>query len=138
MSHNKRMRFLVSLVCTAALVFVVSACGINTVACDCPTLSPTVTFTITDATSGDAIQDPVFTIDGASANGGCIGVVPDDGGADAGPVCKQWQLSLPVGHSTVTVGAPGYQTQTFGLDTTTSGGCCSTGTQLQQQVALSH
>jgi hypothetical protein len=130
------MRFLLSIVCVLSLVVV--ACGLNTVQCECPTIAPTVTFTITDAVTGVTIQDPVFSVNAASVNGQCIGVFADDAGPDAGPNCKQWQLSLPVGHSTVTVGASGYQTQTFGLDTTMSSGCCSTGTQLNQTVQLAH
>ena len=130
------MRFLFCIACI--LVIAVSACGMNTAQCECPTTSPSVTFTITDTATGSTIQDPTFTVDGASANGACIGVFPDDAGADAGPICNQWRVTLPVGHSTVTVGATGYQTQTFGLDTTMSTGCCATGTQLNQQVALSH
>ena len=130
------MRFLFSILCIIGLA--VSACGLNTAQCECPTTSPTVTFTITDAATGTKIQDPVFTVDGASSNGQCIGVFPDDAGPDAGPVCNQWRVTLPVGHSTVTVAAPGYQTQTFGFDTTMSTGCCATGTQLNQTVQLSH
>jgi len=130
------MRFFFAILCVMS--FIIAACGMNTVQCECPTLSPTVTFTITDSATGDKIQDPVFSVDGASANGQCIGVFPDDAGPDAGPLCNQFRVTLPVGHSTVTVGATGYQTQTFGFDTTMSGGCCSSGTQLNQQVALSH
>jgi len=118
--------------------FAVAACALNTAPCECATTSPFVTFTITDAVSGSTIQDPVFSVDGASANGECIGVFPDDAGPDAGPVCAQFRVTLPVGHSTVTVGAAGYQTQTFGFDTTMSSGCCATGTQLNQTVQLAH
>jgi len=129
------MRFLFAMALAGFVL--VSACAPHA-SCGCPTLAPTVTFTITDATTGDTIQDPIFSVDGASVSGQCIGVFPDDAGPDAGPICNQWRVTLSVGHSTVTVGAPGYQTQTFELDATSTGGCCSQGTQLNQQVVLSH
>ena len=116
----------------------IAACSLNNVQCECADTAPTVTFTITDAVTGDTIQDPIFSVNAASVNGQCIGVFADDAGPDAGPTCKQWRMSLPVGHSTVTVGATGYQTQTFGLDTTMGTGCCATGTQLNQTVQLAH
>lgn len=130
------MRFLLGTFCVLSLCVV--ACGLNTVQCECATFSPTVTYTITDAVTGQTIQDPVFSVNAASVNGQCFGVLADDAGPDAGLDCKTWQVTLPVGHSTATVGATGYQTQTFGFDTTMSTGCCATGTQLNQTVQLAH
>lgn len=94
--------------------------------------------TVVDAASGSPVASPAFTVNGNPTSGQCIGVIPDDAGPDAGPSCQQWRVTLPVGHSTVTVAATGFQTQTFQYDTTMGTGCCASGTQLQQLVNLTH
>jgi len=129
------MRFLFAIL-FAGLVVVASAC-MSSVQCECADLSPSVTMTVTDAATGNTVPNPAFTVNGSPSAGQCIGVIPDDAGPDAGPNCTQWRVTLPVGHSVVTVAATGYQTQTFSYDATLSGGCCKTGSQLQQQVSLS-
>jgi hypothetical protein len=130
------MRFLFAIL-FSGLVVVASACT-SSVQCECADFLPTVTMTVKDAATGNAIPNPLFTVNGDSPGPGqCIGVIPDDAGPDAGPNCLQWQLQLPVGHSVVTVAATGYQTQTFSYDTVMSGGCCKTGTQLAQTVSMS-
>ena len=129
---------------TIAFVFAVAvastACS-SQVACECPSFAPAVTVTVTEASSGELVADPEFAVNGASAPTVCAGFAPSDAGSteggDAGaPVCEQWRVTLPVGHSTLTVSAPGFQPQTFAYDTVMSGGCCGGGTQLTQSVLL--
>ena len=113
------------------------ACS-SQVACECPSFAPTVTVTVKDAVTQDLIPNPTFSLNAASVNGQCIGVIPDDAGEAGAPNCEQWQVTLPVGHSTLVVSATGYQPQTFPLDATMSGGCCQTGSQLKQTALLTH
>jgi hypothetical protein len=125
------MRFLFPLACFAVMVApTIAACSSQAV-CECPELAPSVTMTVTDAVTGQTVPNPSFTVNGQPTSGGCIGTV-----SDAGTNCQQWRVTLPVGHSTVTVAATGYQTQTFQYDTTMGTGCCASGTQLQQLVSL--
>ncbi len=108
-------------------------------------MAPMVTVTVTDAVTNEIVPNPTFTTDGNPAFGGCAQLATSDAGADASdagdagaPLCESWRFQLPVGHSTFVVSATGYQPQSFAFDTQMSGGCCSTGTQLTQPVALTH
>jgi hypothetical protein len=108
-------------------------------------MAPSVTVTVRDALTNALVDSPAFTVNGNTVIVGCAAYELFDAGVDAdadatgdagAPRCEQWRVSLPVGHSTLGVSAPGYQPQSFAYDTQMSAGCCATGTQLTQSVAL--
>jgi hypothetical protein len=108
-----------------------AACG-NPYPCECPSQSGFIEIKVIDQNEA-SIPNPSFTENGQPLTAECdagSGLVPD--GATN---CIGWRIFLS-GYHNITITAPGYAPQVVAANITVTGGCCGTGDQIFQTVAM--
>ena len=114
------------------LSLLVMGCGPPIYHCACPNSPAALLLHVNDAATNLPVSDPSFSEDGAPLDASCTDSPPADGGVG----CTTWRIQMS-GHHVVTVAAPNHSSQMLTVDLAAgSGGCCSTGQQLEKTVAL--